>query len=214
MTPDDPRHGSSAGYRAHKRDGEDACQACLDASATYRRHLYAQHYLHGPRLIDSTGTRRRLEALVALGYTWEHLTAELAALTGRTFAYKHVHQRHAAFAEGRLIGREYAAEFAELYDRLSMRLPDETVSARRASLRAQRLGWLPPLAWDDDTLDDPNAKPYVGQIRKHYRGPELIEEWEHLRYCGVTIERAAEQLGVTVDAIQKAIRVHAREGAA
>jgi hypothetical protein len=28
MTPDDPRHGTYAGYIAHRRDDEDACDAC------------------------------------------------------------------------------------------------------------------------------------------------------------------------------------------
>jgi hypothetical protein len=30
-------HGSDAGYRAHKRRGEDACQPCLDAHNAYNR---------------------------------------------------------------------------------------------------------------------------------------------------------------------------------
>lgn len=33
MTPDDQRHGTPAGYRAHRRAGETACRECLAANA-------------------------------------------------------------------------------------------------------------------------------------------------------------------------------------
>jgi len=31
-----------------------------------------------------------------------------------------------------------------------------------ATRRAAARGWAPPLAWDDDTIDDPNATPDLG----------------------------------------------------
>jgi hypothetical protein len=35
-------HGTSARYRKHLRDGEPACQACLEAHREYRQGLRAQ----------------------------------------------------------------------------------------------------------------------------------------------------------------------------
>ncbi|WP_329123945.1 hypothetical protein [Streptomyces sp. NBC_01353] len=41
------------------------------------------------------------------------------------------------------------------YEALSMR----TGTSAKTRLRAQRSGWAPPLAWDDDTIDDPHGVP-------------------------------------------------------
>ena len=40
---------------------------------------------------------------------------------------------------------------ADAYDELSMR--------QGPSVRNRRLGYPPPLAWDDETIDDPRARP-------------------------------------------------------
>lgn len=39
MSPDDPRHGTYAGYQAHRKAGELACQPCLKANAEYGQRL-------------------------------------------------------------------------------------------------------------------------------------------------------------------------------
>lgn len=97
-----------------------------------------------------TGTRRRLQALHALGYTWRHLADETGySLTG---------------LKGVIYGREHVVEarnaqrVREVYDRLSMTIPVGSDShARGAILKAQRnaarRGWPPPLAWDDIDRD-------------------------------------------------------------
>lgn len=37
MTPDDPRHGTDAGYQRHRKDGEPACGLCRTARADLMR---------------------------------------------------------------------------------------------------------------------------------------------------------------------------------
>ena len=37
LTPDDPRHGTMAGYTAHRRAGEQPCLTCYDAENRYNR---------------------------------------------------------------------------------------------------------------------------------------------------------------------------------
>jgi hypothetical protein len=62
-----------------------------------------------------------------------------------------------------------AREIAELYDRLSMTLPDTSTVARQQIVSrnrnlAARLGYATPLAWDDIDLDEaPQAEPAVGR---------------------------------------------------
>lgn len=95
--------------------------------------------------IDATGTVRRLQALVAIGYS----TTELGARIGVN-ATNTAHTMRAAQVTVRR-----ARQVAELYEQLS-HLPGESTRAR---LRAQRRGWAPPLAWDEDAIDDPAASP-------------------------------------------------------
>lgn len=39
MTPEDPRHGTDAGYQCHRRANETPCDACRAARAAYVRDL-------------------------------------------------------------------------------------------------------------------------------------------------------------------------------
>lgn len=38
--PDDPRHGTYNGYRAHDRENDEPCPACLKGRAAYERERY------------------------------------------------------------------------------------------------------------------------------------------------------------------------------
>ncbi len=105
--------------------------------------------------IDGTGTRRRLRALVAIGYSISSLARRLGWSTANLHRLVTSDARVAAGA-ARLVG--------ELYDELSMTPFTGTeqrsrISASRARNLAARNGWAPPLAWDDETLDDPDARP-------------------------------------------------------
>lgn len=48
-----------------------------------------------------------------------------------------------------------AADIAKVYDELSMTLGPSNITR----LRAEAKGWPPPLAWDDDRIDDPAYNP-------------------------------------------------------
>ena len=98
--------------------------------------------------IDSTGTVRRLQALGYLG----HPQADLAARLGVQPAHLGKIRRTGRVSAG------LARKARAVYDELSMVRP-EGAAADRARLAARRFGWVPPLAWDDDRIDDPKAKP-------------------------------------------------------
>lgn len=98
--------------------------------------------LVGPPLV---GARRRVGALMRMGYTDAYLSGRLGfrALN--------------LSANGRRAGlswEEYDKVVA-LYDELSM-TPGPSVQARKQAANA---GHAPPLAWDDDTIDRPEATP-------------------------------------------------------
>ena len=142
MTPDDPRHGKLAGRMA----GCDL-PCCVVAKSRYEKQRQHERRTRGiRRLVDATGTRRRLRALSAIGWSLAALAAEMEYANPRSMQFM-LHRDK--------VNRETAAKIAALFDRLSM-TPGPSKSARD---RALSKGWAPPLAWDEGTIDDPNAVP-------------------------------------------------------
>lgn len=145
MDGDDPRHGSLAGYRAHR--GDTTCQPCRDAMAKHRQLLI----LSGPTLLPANGAHLRIHALAALGWTYEEI-AHAAGWPNRA--------NTADVLKRAKIQRDTLARVTAAYDRLSMALPpDETPYRARNRAHAAARGWLPPLALDDDHIDDPTYRP-------------------------------------------------------
>lgn len=159
---------------------------------------------HAPcALVDATAARRRLQALVANGWSVE-------ALAGRL----RMSRRNTSFVMTRArITAKTDRAVASLYNELWDVPPDESTpqarkTALRARLHAQRRGWPPPLAWDDDRIADPDAEPAKDWQRpagQRWRSVDLAAEVEDLMASeGLTRQQAADRLGVTKDAIEKA----------
>lgn len=102
-----------------------------------------------PRTTDSLGTRRRAQALLTRGWAYAGL-ARRCGLRPDAFA--------CALRAGR-ISSQTAATIAAVYDQLVTAPPPVGWVADRARRTAARRGYPPPLAWDDDTIDDPTAQP-------------------------------------------------------
>ena len=96
-------------------------------------------------MVPSLGTRRRLQALVAIGYS----TYQLAELLDTT----PTHVAHWIKRSDRVLART-AIRIADLYRQLEL----TPGPSNRGRIRARRLGWHPPLAWDDPDTD---AKPLI-----------------------------------------------------
>ena len=72
------------------------------------------------------------------------------------------------------------------------------------SARNRRLGYPPPLAWDD--IDDPDATPDIGA---RARGFDL-DEWMHLVNGGTSPDEASARCNVTTPYVKKRARAHQR----
>lgn len=146
----------------------------------YRRSRYLTGKLH----IDPTGTRRRLRALFAIGYTARSLGGPLRVSPSRVsqIANGYWDQVHVDTAE----------RVKVLFDRLCMTRPVGPVAERQRKLAARK-GWPSALAWDDDTIDDPKARPQ-GMQKPTSRHRDEVDEAAVIRAMGgdrgVTLTKA------------------------
>ncbi|MGW2844405.1 hypothetical protein [Streptomyces sp. NPDC001274] len=156
-----------------------------------------EDYPEGAR-VDATGTRRRVEALAVMGWS-KQVLAERMAMRGE----------HLRKVVGRdrvtvRIARRVAAVYDALWNQDPLKHGVPLASVSRVLADAKRLGFSSPLAWDDDTIDDPAAEPDLGEQVPRF--VELAENGFELeqRY-GYTREHAAARLGVSKDVLQKSM---------
>lgn len=129
--------------------------------------LEADHRGYGVR-IQSIGTLRRLRALQAIGWT----QTEIARRIGWTVA----NLNRYFITDPDTINRGTAHKISCVFDQLQL-IPGPSARARR---HAKARGWAPPLAWDEDTIDDPAAKPDLGE--RVVVG--FVEKYEEMRDLG------------------------------
>lgn len=98
--------------------------------------------------IGAVGTQRRLQALAFMGW-------DLTSISARTGVTENV-LLHVRSGKQTRVKAAAAARVAAVFDKVSM---TPGPSKRTATIATRRYGWAPPLAWDDDTIDDPTATP-------------------------------------------------------
>ena len=106
-------------------------------------------------LVDGTGTRRRLQALIAIGWPQSHLAQKLAMTPANLGSVIHGDAN---------VRKSTAAAVQALYDTHWRRGPQTPDARGRRSVAGSKhlaalKGWALPMAWDDDEIDDPAARP-------------------------------------------------------
>lgn len=143
--------------------------------------------------IDATGTRRRLQALAAIGYHYEGLADRLGM--------DHSNIWRLATGYKPLVYARVAREVDELFQKLQLTPAPPSQGAMKAINRAKKNGWPLPLSWDEDSIDNPNATPQFAGERVDW-----FDEFEALRDMGIPAEAAAERLGVKWDTVKARLR--------
>jgi len=141
-------------------------------------------------MLGAHGPRRRLRALARVGYSLDALH-QRSGLPMMTLSVIRSGRVATVRADTHRVVRE-------LYDALSM-TPGASETTRTTAWRA---GWASPLAWDDDTIDDPAAEPNTGAPARHLD----LDEWMFLVRSGEPAAAAARRCGVTVSAVDRAAR--------
>ncbi|MFF5445432.1 hypothetical protein [Streptomyces sp. NPDC012888] len=149
--------------------------------------------------IDATGTRRRLQALVASGWTFTALESEIGI---------HAHCLGDMARATSLISGN-ARKVRDSYRRLLTTTAERCgvgAQARALARRvAEREGWHGPLAWDENSIDDPHAEPETSEPyrppMKNGRDSNRMEEIAHLIGLGESEASIAKQMGSSEDYI-------------
>jgi hypothetical protein len=156
---------------------------------------------HSPVHVDPTSSRRRLQALVAIGWPLVHIDRQLGLPRGRsdrTFRCN-------------LIRIETKLTLAEGYEHLRHLTPERNgVPARHAKsarARAAAKRWPKPEYWDQyaDVIDDPHFEPLYGVSRREIVAQDA--SWV-MRTTGVDKATAAARLGVSKAYVEHALRDH------
>ena len=142
------KHGTRLAYL---QDG-CGCFPCRAANSRIKAALIAGEDGPSEGSAPLVGAVRRLRALHRIGHSWASIADELGL----------TRQAVSQVANEKRIGDTIYAHTFEaisgLYDRLWNVHPQGT-AALRARRNAERRGWHSPMAWDDDTIDDPDATP-------------------------------------------------------
>lgn len=158
--------------------------------------------------IDATGTKRRLQALVAVGWSQAKIGARLGINATNV---------------GRMLGSDRvtagsARSVRDLYERMWNEAPPEEdwrdkIAANRARGYATERGWAPPMAWDEN-IEDPAAEPEgVGSDKRRGKLP-CVEDLEWLVQGGDSIEVLAARYGVELDAVRQKLARAKKKAAA
>lgn len=161
--------------------------------------------------VDATGTRRRLQALVAIGWSQNRLAARIGMAPGNFGRVIH-HAEQVQASTARAV--------RDLYEELWSTVPSVEerrgeISADRARNYAAARGWAPPLAWDEDAIDDPAAVPHGVEPATGVRAklPPTEELLWLVGECGETHEAIADRFGVKPSAVRQALDRYRRSAA-
>jgi DNA-binding CsgD family transcriptional regulator len=146
------------------------------------------HQANPESLMPSIGAARRLRALMAMGWRLQ----DLATTTSEFHLYNSIRSQH----DNRVRVDSHLL-IANLYDKYSMRKGPSQLNVAKS----KRLGYAPPLAWDEDALDNPDARPDTGDPKDtaEQRQLERLALWRK----GLTDREIAAATGRHHDAIRR-----------
>lgn len=184
--PSTGRHGDLTAY------WQDGCR-CPEVRALSGRRQ-KEYRLGRRRLIDATGTRRRLQALAVAG--WDQRTiAPMLGCTQRALS---------ELARGARVRATTETRIRRLYDQLAHQPGPNAL----ATTRALRRGWLGPEWWDPDTIDDPAYDPVLeveiagAELEAQDRAHRLLEV-HRLTEAGLSAREIAQRVGTTQRTVER-----------
>lgn len=203
-------------YSAHRCRCTDCRQAHTEYEF-YRRGMIRAGRWQGRHYVDARGARRRVQALMTLGWSQSEIARRLGMSQNQLWE---IAERLEVITEG------VAERVAELYEELWNVRPVPTTRGERVSVshalgRAKRLGYAPPMAWDDIDLDegpqtgievdvdDARVALAVDGVRVELTTREREEVVRELNARGLLDTAIAQQIGVAANTV---LRIRQRLG--
>lgn len=162
--------------------------------------------------VDATGTRRRFQALQAIGWSQQ-------ALADRLDTTQTVVGRITRGEQTRVLAST-AVRVREIYDALWNTPPVARDGSSRARIdRTRRYaaaqGWATAMAWDDDEIDDPSARPdgAVTELSTYRKLPSHEELLWLVDDLGETHEAIAQRFDVHIKTVKTALARARRKAA-
>lgn len=151
--------------------------------------------------VPAIGSRRRIQALLAIGWRHGDITPRIRANGARTHSQLVLHQA------GTSVARVTADAVRAVYDEL-WATPGPSTATRK---RAAALGYAPPMAWDDDTIDDPAATPAgIPTTRPRTDPDEWLADVAEMAAQGRSIAEVCARIGSKPDAVERRLYRYGR----
>lgn len=176
------------------------CDDCKLHRRRYEKRRRIDAERENWRIVPSVGSRRRVQALQRLGWSIAQIAKHAGWDSPQALQY--------VMRNDTIIRRTHD-RIAATYEELCMTIPRYSSGSVRARNRAIRLGYAPPLAWDD--IDNPDETPDLGGFVPGARARH-IEDYQWLIDNGCSPVEAANRIGVELASIHRALGV--QEGAA
>lgn len=172
-------------------------RGCVDCRRAAKRYKASGR----PVMVAAVGAGRRLRALAAVGWSLSEL-AEVTGVSASSLAYVR--------ASAIRVQPAVHAAVCVAYEHLAMQVPGGR-GPTRTRAHAARKGWPPPLAWDDDTIDDPSARPCG--LRGPWddrpeRGASRAADIAGLAREGLSDREIGVRLGMSRDAVAQSRHRH------
>lgn len=155
VCPPDHKHAETLTCRTSHLCSCDDCKAHHRDYQFWRRHMIASGRTDAfDSLLPATGTRRRIEALMAIGWSQNALAAHLD--TPQASISEWLRRRYVRTSTALLV--------ADIYEPLSVTRPPTDTPSQRMSVHrtialAKRRGYAGPFDWDDIDTDLAPADP-------------------------------------------------------
>lgn len=163
--------------------------------ATSEKVIAVRADLAAHAVVDATVTIRRLQALVTLGWSVTALGRRLNLSCSNV---------HTLMGQGRVLEVK-RRQVVALYDEMWAQRPGPSGAATRATRYAANRGWVSPLAWDDDTIDDPHASPQG--VSAEATRVSLTEQVTELIALGYSVTEIPARVGMpSLSAVANRIR--------
>jgi hypothetical protein len=148
------RHGTYAGYQAGCRS-----TCCVQAERAYQAQRKRAIAYGRPLKVPSIGSVRRIQALMANGWTGTYLAERLDVRRTNL----PTHTRYPTIRTWK------AEQIRALYNELHLKAGPSDHTRQRAAPH----GFLPPECWDGIDIDNPNALPILEPLDPIDPGPDI-----------------------------------------